>query len=227
MAFGSPVHLLVLALVAVAAAALRVVGRSWTRQLSWILAALLVSAEGSWWAYAAVHRLPLSIALPLHLCDVAPLVIAVALVSRGRTWAEVAYFWGLGGCGMALLTPDLPDQPGSFLFAQYVLEHGLAVAAALFLVSGLGLTPRPGAVGRVALATAALAVAAGVADALTGGDYMFLRHPPAAPTLLQVLSPWPWYLPEFAAIALAAIILLDLPFRIRRRGVDLSAARSS
>jgi hypothetical integral membrane protein (TIGR02206 family) len=231
---GSPAQLLVLALVAASTAILCAAARlrpgAWVTAAARILALLLISSEVAWWAYAAVHRLPLSVALPLHLCDIAPLVAAVALWTRWAPAAEIAYFWGLAGATMALLTPDLAFAPGSFLFTQYVLEHGLTVMAALLLPIGLGLGPRPGALVRGALATAALAVVAGTADALTGGNYMYLRHAPESPTLLSLLGPWPWYILGAAVIALALLALLELPFRLvasRHRDVDLSSARSS
>ena len=185
--------------------------------LARILAIALLAAEGSWWIYAAGRHLPLSIALPLHLCDVAPLVAAVALWWRQPLAAEIAYFWGLAGSLMALLTPDLPDAPGSFLWTQYVVEHGATVLAALLLPLAMGLAPRRGALGRAVGATAALALVAGVADLLTGGNYMFLRHPPASPTLINLLGPWPWYLGGAAVIGFGLLALLDLPFRLRRR----------
>jgi hypothetical integral membrane protein (TIGR02206 family) len=234
MAAGSPAQVLVLVLVAAASAgvcaAARLRSGPWVVAAARILALLLISSEVAWWVYAAVHRLPLSVALPLHLCDIAPLLAALALWTRWQPAAEIAYFWGLAGSAMALLTPDLAYAPGSFLFNQYVLEHGLTVVAALLLPIGLRLGPRPGAVGRVALATAGLAVVAGTADALTGGNYMFLRHAPESPTLLSLLGPWPWYIAGAAVIALALIGLLDLPFRLvasRHRDVDLSRAGSS
>ncbi|MEP7105650.1 MAG: TIGR02206 family membrane protein [Chloroflexota bacterium] len=212
-----------LTLVAIAAACVLVVAaaRRWpgpkVRVLARILAIALVAAEGSWWIYAAARHLPLSIALPLHVCDVAPLVAAAALWWRHPLAAEIAYFWGLAGSLMALLTPDLPDVPGSFLWTQYVIEHGVTVLAALLLPLGMGLAPRRGALGRAVAATAAVALVAGVADLLTGGNYMFLRHPPASPTLLNLLGPWPWYLASVALIAFGLLALLDLPFRLRRR----------
>jgi len=228
---GSPTQLVVLALVVVGAAGLSLAARRWPgpwrTQAARSLALLLVLSEASWWVYAADHRLPLSVALPLHLCDVAPLVLAVALLTRRQAWLEVAYFWGLGGCGVAMLTPVLPDPPGSFLFNQYVAEHGLAVIAAVFLPLGLGFRPSNAAVGRAALATASLALVAGVADFLTGGNYMSLARPPDAPTLISVLSPWPWYLLELAGIVLVVLVLLYVPFRLLRGGVDLAPAGSS
>jgi len=71
---------------------------------------------------------------------------------------------------------------------------------------------------------------AGTADALTGGNYMYLRHAPESPTLLSLLGPWPWYIAGAAVIALALVALLSLPFRLvasRHRDVDLSRAGSS
>ena len=64
----------------------------------------------------------------------------------------------------------------------------------------------------------------GLADLLTGGNYLFLARPPATPTLLSLLGPWPWYPVGAAVIALALILLLELPFRWQRRS---RGARSS
>jgi hypothetical integral membrane protein (TIGR02206 family) len=235
LAIGSPFQVLVLALVAITAvatcAAVRLRPGAWVRPFTVVLAVLLVASEASWWTYAVVRHLPLAVALPLQICDVAPLVAAVALLWRWPPAVEVAYFWGAAGCSLALLTPDLPDRFPSFLFAQYVVEHGLAVVAALLLPIGLGLNPRRGAVLRVTLATAALAVVAGVADILTGGNYMYLARPPASPTLLAVLGAWPWYLAGGTVIAVLILVLLDLPFRLtyrpRRREPSIAGARAT
>jgi len=221
LTFGSPLQLLALGLVATTAAitsaAVRLHPGPWLPLFTRMLAVLLVASEAIWWLYAAVHHLPLAVALPLQLCDLAPLVAALALWWRWPLAAEIAYFWGLAGSTQALLTPDLPDRFPSFLFLQYIAEHGLTVVAALLLPIGLGLHPRPGALLRVTLATAGLVVIAGIADLLTGGDYMFLARPPASPTLLSLLGPWPWYLAGAAVVALVLVALLELPFRWQRR----------
>ncbi|MBO0683187.1 MAG: TIGR02206 family membrane protein [Candidatus Dormibacteraeota bacterium] len=202
--------------VAISAAGRLLPGR-WVDLFAHLLAVLLAAGEVSWWVYAAVNRVPLSLGLPLQLSDVAPLVAAAALWWRWWWAAELAYFWGLAGVSLALLTPELPYAFPSFLFVQYVWVHGLTVLAAVFIPAALRLCPRAGAVARAALATAALAAAAAVADVATGGDYLFLAQPPVTPTPLSLLGPWPWYLAGAAAIALALLVLLDLPFRRRRQ----------
>jgi hypothetical integral membrane protein (TIGR02206 family) len=87
------------------------------------------------------------------------------------------------------------------------------VVAALFLVVGLRIEPRRGAVPRVFGITTAYALVVGVFDWATGANYMYLAAPPDRATLLSLLGPWPWYLVGAAVIAFVLLVLLDLPFR--------------
>lgn len=151
--------------------------------------------------------------LPLHLCDAA-LVLALVSLAWPRPGAvEVLYFWAASGSALAMLTPDLPWGFPSWGFVVFFGLHGLVLVAALVLVFGLGLTPRPGAPGRAFLATAVLAALAGTAGWLLGMNYMFLRWKPQAPTPLDWMGPWPVYIAVGAGVALVVFHLLALPFR--------------
>jgi hypothetical integral membrane protein (TIGR02206 family) len=101
-------------------------------------------------------------------------------------------------------------------FWEYVLAHVGIVAAALYLVVGLGLRPRPGSVRRVFTITLAYTGFVGLIDALTGADYMFLASRPTQWSLLSVLGPWPWYILSAAVVALVLLVVLDAPFRSSR-----------
>ena len=69
--------------------------------------------------------------------------------------------------------------------------------------------PRPGAVWRVYAITAVFAAVAALATALTGGNYMFLRHKPAEASLLDVMGPWPVYIVTGALLGLAMFAALQ------------------
>jgi hypothetical integral membrane protein (TIGR02206 family) len=156
--------------------------------------------------------------LPLALCDVALVVAAVACWWPG--WllgVELTYFWGLTGTLQAVLTPDLGAGFPQLEFFEFVVGHIGIVVAALYLVVGLGIVPRRGAVPRVFAITAAYTLLVGVFDWLTGSNYMFLAAPPESASLLSVLGPWPWYLLGAAGVALLLLLLLDAPFRRARR----------
>jgi hypothetical integral membrane protein (TIGR02206 family) len=193
----------------------------WTLIAGRALAVLLVGAEVGWWIYLiATHanRAELLYALPFQLCDAAIFVSAVALWTRRQILVEVTYFWGLAGTIQAIITPDLPQHFPSFPFIQYYVAHGGVVAAALFLVVGLGQWPRRRAVIWVAALTIVYAAFVGLLDAVTGADYMYLRAKPASATLLGLLGPWPWYIGWAALIGIALLLILDAPFAVSRKG---------
>jgi hypothetical integral membrane protein (TIGR02206 family) len=144
-------------------------------------------------------------------------VAAAALLWRQLLLVEVAYFWGLGGTLQAVLTPDLKDHFPSFPYLQFYVTHDLVILAALFLVIGLGLQPRRGAVQRIFLLTLAFALLIGLIDLATGGNYMYLRQVSAGGSLLSLMGPWPWYIAAGAVLTLVVLAILDAPFRLSRR----------
>ncbi len=178
-----------------------------------VLAAVTVS-----WLVSTSLQVPWSPAtsLPFALCDIATVVAAAALWWRTPLLVELTYFWGLAGTLQALLTPDLSVGFPSLEFFQYVIAHAGVVAAALFLVVGQGIRPRRGSVPRIFVITAVYTALVGALDAVTGGDYMFLRSRPASWTLLSVLGPWPWYVVSAAGVALVLLVVLYLPFWMSR-----------
>ncbi len=212
-------HVGALLLIALVTAVLVWVARrrpgAWLR----VFALVLLADELSWWVFLAAgggepgQRVQ---PLPLQLCDVAILVAAAALWTRRQALVEVTYFWALAGTIQALLTPDLPQHFPSYPYLQYYVAHGGVVAAALVLVVGLRLHPRPWAVVRVAGLTVAYAAFVGVVDAVTGADYMFLRGKPPSPTPLDLLGPWPVYIFGAALVGLVLFAVLDAPFRLRQ-----------
>jgi hypothetical integral membrane protein (TIGR02206 family) len=155
--------------------------------------------------------------LPLALCDVAALVAAWACWWRIPLLVELTYFWGLAGTLQAVITPDLNVGFPHLVFFEYLVGHLGIVCAALFLVIGLGMRPRPRAVPRVFAITALYTAFVGLIDGLTDANYMFLRQPPGEWTVLRLLGPWPWYTLSAAAVALGLLLLLDWPFWRTRR----------
>ncbi len=211
-----PLGLLVVAAVVLCVAARRAPGR-WVGIVAGIIALVIVVAELSWQPYVlANHSWSVAASLPVQLCDVGGFVAAGALLWRQLLLVEVAYFWGLGGTLQAVLTPDLKDHFPSFPYLQFYVTHDLVILAAIFLVIGLGLQPRRGAVGRIFLLTLAFAIIVGLIDLVTGGNYMYLRVPPGL-SLLSLMGPWPWYIVTGAVLTLLVLAILDAPFRLARQ----------
>lgn len=215
-------HLITLGVIAACVAALVTAARvrpgTWTVPACRTLALVILANELGWWVWLGFqHTWSTAYALPLQLCDVVAFVSAAALWSRRPLLVELTYFWGLAGTANGLISPDLLDNFPSYLFLQYFIAHGAIVAAALLLVVGLRITPRRGAVVRVIVLTLALVTVDAAANAVTGGNYMYLRHTPDVPNLLDLMGPWPVYVVAAAGLALLIFVALDLPFALRRR----------
>jgi hypothetical integral membrane protein (TIGR02206 family) len=186
----------------------------WTTVASRVIAVVLVGNLVAWQVVTAVQgRWTVTTGLMLDLCPVSAACAAAALWTRRPLLAELAYFWGCTGSVQGLITPDTRWHFPNFFYFQFYVIHAGVVVAGLFLVIGLGVTPRPHAVRRVFALTLGFAGVCAVADILSGGNYLFLRDTGGGGTLLEVMGPWPWYIATGAALALVLLTLLDAPFR--------------
>lgn len=214
--FG-PAHLAALALTGVSTLSLVGLARARPGSVSvvrWGLLVVLALVLGFELAVGAREGwLTWRLLLPLELCDAALVLAFVCLAWPRRPLVEVLYFWACSGSALAMLTPELPWGFPRWEFLVFFGLHGLVLVAALVLVFGVGLRPRPGAPWRAFLATVALAAAAGAADGLLDMNYMFLRWKPRAATPLDWMGPWPVYIGAGAVVALVLFHLLGLPFR--------------
>lgn len=64
-----------------------------------------------------------------------------------------------------------------------------------------------------------------VVNLLVGSNYLYVRHTPDVPNLLDLMSAWPWYIVAAAGVALVIFTALDLPFSIGRRRLAYRAAQ--
>lgn len=197
---------------------------TWPVWVAWILGTVLAADAVSFVvALVVAGTFSPKTSLPLALCDMAALVAAAACWTRRVVLVELTYFWGLAGTLQAVITPDLNSGFPHLVFFQYMVGHIGIVLAAVFLVVGLRIAPRPGAVLRVFAITLGYTAFVGLVDGLTGANYMFLRSPPGEWTILRLLGPWPWYIGSAAGVALVLLLVLDAPFWRRRRGADVAA----
>jgi len=202
-------------------------GERWGRPIAWTFAAVLVLNQVALLVWALMADIQLKDNLPLHLCDVATVTCAAALVWRHRLSYELTYFWGLTGTVQALITPDLEAGFPSPEFFAFEIAHAGLVAAVLFLTLGLNMRPYPRSILRAFLWLQVYAVATAVLNHLLDTNYGYLRHKPATPSLLDYLGPWPIYIGSLEALALVLFLLSYLPFAVAdwmRRHPGASAA---
>ncbi len=186
--------------------------------IRWVLAGL-IAINWLLWMFLLYVKGWLNIGneIPLNLCDWATIATFIALVAPGQRSYEVAYFWAMCGTLQALITPDCVYDFPDAQFTLFFVYHGSIIAAVLYLTLGRTMRPVPQSFPRVVGWTALYAAAAGTADAVLRTNYGFLREKPDHATLLALLSPWPWYLPELAVAGILFMALFYAPFFVGNR----------
>jgi hypothetical integral membrane protein (TIGR02206 family) len=227
--FG-PAHLIVIALTISLPFVLAAFVRKsrWARSeqtIAWLFAAMLVFNYVGYEIYlATTEGLAWRKALPFQLCDWAMIAIVVALLTGRNRWLEVAYFWGIGGTLQAIITPDLKSAFPDIRFLTFFIAHSGIVVAIAFMMIMKRFRPHWISIVRVFAWSELYFVLTITVDLLTGENYGFLLHPPAAASLLDLLSHERIvYILEMHLLALVFFIVLYLPFALH----DLLTIRKS
>ena len=216
--FGIPHTLILLAVVATAAAFAIASRRSARaeRGIRICLGGFLAANELIWYAFRYSQegfRFPDG--LPLEVCDVVVWVTVFACLRKNPVATEFIYFAGLGGSGMALLTPDLWAPLASYPSIYFFLAHGAVVIAAITLVFGGRLRMGPISLWRVLGLLNLYAVVVGTFNFVYHTNYFYLCYKPDNPSLLDWFGPWPIYVAAGEFLTAVIFGLLWLPVRLR------------
>lgn len=168
-----------------------------------------------YWVYRAVVEGPgrLSQSLPLHVCDLAGLIGAIALITGSRFWTTILYFWGIALSTQAYATPVVQAGP---LFTEFWLfweSHTLIIGSAVYVIAVREYRPTfRDAV--IAFAFTALYAAAILPLNLwQDWNYGYVGpESPGAPTVIDRLGPWPLRLVPMTLIVAALFALVWAPW---------------
>ena len=214
--FG-PAHLTVIALALTVPLLLWLLARArpaLDRPFRLSLAALLLGGWIGWYALSFARGwITLQTGLPLNLCDWAAAALIFALIRPSQIAYELGYFWGLGGTLQGLITPEVSYNFPDPQFIFFFINHSGIIAALLYL-SFMGCRPYPASLPRVAAATFFYVGVAGLADSLLPVNYGFLAAKPATASIMDFLSPWPWYIPELVLIGILSLMIYYIPFAV-------------
>jgi hypothetical integral membrane protein (TIGR02206 family) len=211
-------HLIALAVVAVICLAIVRFRNRWNERSKkttrWGLLALIYLCEGSWqiWMWA-IGSWTIQGMLPLWLCSLTSWSMPLLLIWRSRKYYQWAYFMGLIGAAMALLTPDLMQYGfPHYRFIEFFMLHGTLIIAIVYMTSVEGFRPSWKSLPWVIFITNIYWLFCAGVNSQIGSNYLYTQGKLPTPSLLDFLGPYPWYLLWMEVIGIILCILLYMPF---------------
>lgn len=157
------------------------------------LSLILIEIANHLWMYQhGVWRLGRS--MPLELCNIGLLLAVGLLLTRRKILYELLFFIAILGATQAILTPALTYDFPHFRFFHFFYAHMMIVWVTLYFTWAKGYYPTFHSVIKVILFVNLLLPAILFINNKADGNYWFLRHKPASPSLMDLLGPYPWYI---------------------------------
>ncbi len=178
-----------------------------------IMLPFLELAQIAW--YKSVGEFSWGYTLPLHLCSLMSILLPLMAFKRNRLLQEYSYAIGLAPAFMTLLTPDVFYYPSmTFIYIQTMLVHGIICLIPLIMVFCMGFRPDIKKLPKVIAMLVGFAVIITPINAITGGNYFFLRYPAAGSPMesFEKLVGSPGYLVLTFVLGCVLWMILYLPF---------------
>jgi len=156
--------------------------------------------------------------VPLHACHISSYTAGLFLLTREQKFFDFAYFWGLGGGTMALLTPDVEFTFPDLDFITLFFGHGLLFFSLIYVVIVVKQKVTFGSLVNALKYSLILLPIMYVLNVLIGGEpgyeanLWYLMKAPAGDSLMSLFPSPPWHV--FPVFPLVAVIfyMLYLPF---------------
>ena len=160
--------------------------------------------------------------LPLHLCDFSSFSIAIYLITKQRAFFLFAFFFGIAGGGMSILTPDVLFGFPDIFYIQNQIGHMMIILGVSYGMILDNQRPYLGDVHRVLIFTSLLLIVMYGVNYLLGhpANYWFLIEKPIGDNLMSLMRPEPFHIIDLYFVAVLACYLLYVPFYIKDKRIS-------
>ena len=156
--------------------------------------------------------------LPLHMCDLSEIFLIWFLLGGPKILYLCAFFWGLGGASMAILTPDISHHDLDYIF--FMIGHGMIIVGIMYATVALGNRPYVKDILKVSAITAFILLPiVYIINILLGepANFWYLVAKPDGASLMDMFPDPPYHLLYTTPIAIAVFYLIYLPYFIKDR----------
>ena len=157
--------------------------------------------------------------LPLHLCDFSSFSILIYLLTKKRDFFIFAFFFGISGAGMSILTPDTGYGFPAVGYIQNQIGHTAIILGVTYAMVIDNQRPYLKDVAKaLGFATFLLFIMYGV-NYLLGppANYWFIVEKPIGANVTSFMRPAPFHMIDIWLLAVAVCYLIYLPYYLKDR----------
>ena len=155
--------------------------------------------------------------LPLHLCDFSTIAIILYFLTQKRDFFVFAFFFGIAGGGMSILTPDTVYGFPYVGYIQSQIGHTMILMGVTYAMVIDNQRPYLKDIPKVFMYATMLLLFTYLMNYLLGTNYWFLAEKPVGDNITTLMRPEPFHIIDIYIVALLVCYSMYLPFYLKDR----------
>tara|TARA_Y100000768_G_scaffold385173_1_gene370718 strand:+ start:4425 stop:5126 length:702 start_codon:yes stop_codon:yes gene_type:complete len=155
--------------------------------------------------------------LPLHLCDFSSAAIILYFITKRREFFLFAFFAGISGAGMALLTPDTLYSFPHIDYIRHMVGHSMIIMGVAYAIIIDSQRPQLRDVHRVLFVVSIFLLLMYPINYLIGSpaNYWYVIEKPPGLNVTEFMRDSPYHMIDIYILAIIVCYLIYLPYFIK------------
>ena len=155
--------------------------------------------------------------LPLHLCDFSTMAIILYFLTQKRDFFVFAFFFGIAGGGMSILTPDTVYGFPYIGYIQSQIGHTMILMGVTYAMIIDKQRPYLIDVPKALFYASVLLLFTYFMNYILGTNYWFLAEKPIGDNITSFMRPEPFHIIDLYIAAIVICYAIYLPYYLRDR----------
>jgi hypothetical integral membrane protein (TIGR02206 family) len=150
------------------------------------------------------------------MCDLSEIFLIFFLLGGPSILYKCAFFWGLAGATMAIITPDIEFLDLDYAF--FMIGHGMIIIGIMYATVALNNRPYAKDIVTVSLITALILLPITyLINVILGepANYWYLMQKPAGASLMDAFPEPPYHLLVVTPLAIFMFCLIYIPYFVK------------
>lgn len=165
-------------------------------------------------------HLPWQISLPLNFCDFSRVFLILYILTKYTPFAGLGLFWGIGGCLIAFLSPDIQHGFPSIEYFLFFSSHIMIIYAIIYILASDGYHPDIQCLKRavgIGIVSTWVVYMVNLAIGEPANYWYLMTLPQNAIAFKSLLPPPPFHMFLFYPIALIIFPVIYWPFYVSKK----------